>query len=100
MLAAGEKAPSLRFDADGKVSGFGGVNRLFGSTDAAALAAGRLDLGRLASTKMAGPPAAMRLESSFLQSLSRATSFAFDDAGRLTLSDATGTLMRFVGSGK
>jgi heat shock protein HslJ len=58
---ASEKPPTMKF-AHGKVSIFGGVNRLSGSY---ALVGESVTLGELMSTRMAGPPELMELDSSF-----------------------------------
>lgn len=100
MLGQGMKAPSLNFGKDGSISGFSGVNRLMGSVKAEDLMQGKLDLSRLASTKMAGPPEAMKLESDFLGSLQKVTGFNFDKAGGLNLTQGKDVLMRLVRGGK
>lgn len=79
-LAAGEATPSLSIDSDGALSGFAGVNRFTGRFDAAALAEGRLSAGPLASTRMAGPPAAAAVEDAFLAALTGADGYRCDGA--------------------
>jgi heat shock protein HslJ len=80
--------------ADGGVSGRAAVNAyrgavMLGPGDAIAF-------GPMATTRMAGPEAAMRAESLYLRLLADATSYAIDD-GRLTLRDAGGnTTLVFV----
>lgn len=59
--------PTLAFGADGRASGFAGVNRYGGSWEAAAGTA--LKLGPMAATRMAGPPERMDLEQRFLAAL-------------------------------
>jgi heat shock protein HslJ len=63
---AGERTPFLTFDAEGKVAGSSGVNRVMGGYE---LDGDELRLPALASTRMAGPPAAMAVESRFLAAL-------------------------------
>jgi heat shock protein HslJ len=94
----GGKAPSLNFAKDGAVGGFSGVNRIGGGKlDPAALAQGKLSLGNLFSTKMAGPPEAMKLENDFLAALGKATNFKLLDGGKgLSLSDGASELLRFA----
>jgi heat shock protein HslJ len=100
MLGQGMKAPNLNFGKDGSVSGFSGVNRLAGSVNPEDLLQGKLDLSRLASTKMAGTPEAMNLESDFLGSLQKVTGFNFDKAGGLNLTQGKEVLMRLVRGGQ
>lgn len=100
MLGMGGQKPSLSFGNDGSISGFGGVNKLMGSFDPKDLLSGKIDLSKLASTKMAGPPEAMNLESAFTSALSKVTGFNFDKSGGLNLTDGKETLMSFVRGGK
>jgi putative lipoprotein len=66
---AGDEAPSLRFDAASKtVTGHTGVNRFNGGY---VLDGEALSFGVLATTRRAGPPERMELETRFLQSLER-----------------------------
>jgi len=62
---------SLAFAADGAISGNGNINRFNGRITVEETT---LKVGPLASTKMAGPPAAMAQESKYLQALRSATS--------------------------
>jgi heat shock protein HslJ len=64
-LTALDEAPELVIGADGALSGYGGVNRFSGQSDAEALRAGRLRAVPLISTRRAGPPAAMEAEARF-----------------------------------
>lgn len=89
------RAPSLKFADDGSVSGFAGVNRLASSIDLEALAAGRFLMSPAVTTKMAGPPDAMRLESQFTQLLERVRQFDVS-AEALSLTDGVNELLRFV----
>lgn len=87
------KTPSLTIAQDGKVSGFGGVNRLMG-----ALVAGGSDklFGPIAGTMMAGPPAAMKTETEFTRALAEVTS-ARKTAGGLEMLGADGkVILEFV----
>jgi heat shock protein HslJ len=65
-LATLTQAPELSLGADGAVSGHGGVNRFSGRAEPEELRQGRLRAGRLMSTLMAGPPAAMEAEQRLL----------------------------------
>lgn len=89
------QAPTMTFAPDGRVSGFAGVNRYSGKVAPADLAAGRLDLAQVISTKMAGPPEQMRLESAFLSALQRARTLR-TSAGELILSDGQTDLARLA----
>jgi heat shock protein HslJ len=66
-----ENPPTMKF-SQGKVSIFGGVNRLSGSY---ALVGESVTLGELMSTRMAGPPVLMELESSLSKALASVDGF-------------------------
>jgi heat shock protein HslJ len=84
------KPPTMKF-AHGKLSVFGGINRLSGSY---ALVGGSVTMGKLVSTKMAGPPALMELESNFAKTM--ATVDGFDVSGNeLKLSSAGAVVATF-----
>jgi len=73
--------------ADGKISGRSAVNSYSGSYTTGSN--GAFSVGQIASTEMAGPPAAMRAERAYLALLRQARSYS--RAGRtLTLFDANG----------
>jgi len=72
------RPPTITFDGAGRVNGFSGVNRFGGSVESAK--AGELHFGQMMSTKMAGPPEQMALESSFLGALARADRYVVTDA--------------------
>jgi heat shock protein HslJ len=60
--------PYVQFGSDGRVTGFGSVNRFFGLMQIEA--GGRVRWpGALASTKMAGPPPLMRQEDAFMKAI-------------------------------
>ena len=71
------RPPTITFDGAGRVNGFSGVNRFGGSVESAE--AGELHFGQMMSTKMAGPPEQMALESSFLSALTRADRYVVTD---------------------
>ena len=85
-----ERPPVLRFDADGRVSGTTGVNRLAATW---ALADGVLTLGPLAMTRKAGPPARMALESAMVAALEGPLTVA-PDGDVLRLGGAGGLVLR------
>ena len=66
----------------GKLSAFGGINRLTGSY---ALVRNTVTMSDLASTKMAGPPELMELEKNFARTLRDVESFKVS-GNELTLS--------------
>ena len=96
LLPAGAKAPSLNFGSDGRVSGFGGVNRLAGGLDLGALTKGDFKLGQMISTKMAGPPESMQLEDRFTRLLGEATGLKFGSGDSLSLTKGGTSLLDFV----
>ncbi len=86
------RPPTITFDGAGRVNGFSGVNRFGGSVESAE--AGELHFGQMMSTKMAGPPEQMTLESSFLGALARVDRYAVAD-GKLNLSAGATTVIQF-----
>ena len=70
------RAPTLRIDREGRMSGFSGVNRFTGAIDTPSLGRGEFATGAIASTKMAGSMEAMNLETSVLSALERARQFS------------------------
>ncbi len=66
-----EKPPTMKFSG-GKLAMFGGINRLNGSY---ALVNDAVIMGQLISTKMAGPPKLMKLESEFAKVISSVEKF-------------------------
>ncbi|MCE9611932.1 MAG: META domain-containing protein [Chthoniobacter sp.] len=84
--AVGRGVPTLTFDAAKKsTSGISGVNRFSGgyTQDGA-----KLKFGALAGTKMAGPPEAMQVESSFHAALASVTAWQIADDALALLSEA------------
>lgn len=75
-----ERAPHLLFRGDGRVTGFGGCNRLSGTYE---VRGDRLTLGPLAATRMACADA-MDIESAFLGALGRVRRWKLE-SGRLKL---------------
>lgn len=86
----GERRPTMQFTPEGRLGGFAGVNRY--SAGAAAPEPGRLTLtGAPISTRMAGPPEAMRLETRFLDALQKVRNLSWDGP-LLVLTDPEGTV--------
>ena len=78
-------APTLRI-ADGSLSASGGVNRVNGSCT---VTGDHLEVGKLISTRRAGPPELMRQEAAFSRALGAIRTWAVVD-GELRLHDADG----------
>lgn len=86
ILPIDARRPTISIATDGKVSGFAGVNRISSSLAVADIPRGDFKLSPVISTKMAGPPASMDIESRYTQALNNTK--AFDLAGEsLTLHD-------------
>ena len=76
--APGMSRVTLRLTAKG-VSGCSGVNRYFGPADFGRATGGyAVHVGRVATTRMAGDPEAMRLETEFLGRLAAATTCRYE----------------------
>ena len=84
--------PTLLMTAEGKASGFAGVNRWFGtcSIDGPAL-----KFGMLGMTRMAGPPDRMQLEQTYADALAAVTRWSVS-SGRLQMSDSNALVLEFV----
>lgn len=67
-----DQPPTLTVSAEGRVSGFAGVNRYFTGIDRDALGRGALKLSPAGRTMMAGPDERMRLEDTFMDRLGKA----------------------------
>ncbi|MCR9295524.1 MAG: META domain-containing protein [bacterium] len=81
---------TLELAADGSLSGSTSVNRYSGK---ATIEAARIQIGPLASTRRAGPPALMEQERRFLQALEKTASYAFTENGMLQLLDSNGQVL-------
>ncbi len=93
-MPPGSNPPTLRISVDGMIFGFTGVNRLDSSVSLAELAQGEFHMGAAATTRMAGPPAAMAVESQFVSGLTSATRYQVTSS-TLTLSGPAGELLQF-----
>lgn len=88
------RRPTIQFGDGGRVAGMAGVNRYSGTADLQA-GGGLVWKGDMVLTRMAGPPEAMALETSFLAGL-REINKAVLDHGILRLTSADGgTAMEF-----
>ena len=85
-----EKPPTMKFE-DGKLSIFGGINRLSGSY---ALVDDSVVMGSLASTKMAGDPALMEREQELAKALAAVDAFEVS-GNELTLSSKGSVVAKF-----
>ncbi len=96
VAAAGKReAQSLKFDAEKKrVTGFAGVNRFFGGYERDG---DKLKFDRLASTRMGGPPEAMKSEQAFIKALGDVSQWRIVD-GVLELMQKDKVVARFSGA--
>jgi putative lipoprotein len=94
-VAAGQREPNVQFDPEKKrVTGYSGVNIFSGGYDATD---SRLRMTQMASTRRAGPPELMKLETAFLKALSATRSYRVS-GDKLELLDSGGrTVARFEG---
>lgn len=88
------KTPTLRVAENGQVSGIAGVNNYSAEAAADELAQGRFTLGTVITTRMAGPPQAMALETRFLNLLQQADQID-SDGDTLALRSGGKVLLRF-----
>ena len=86
MASAGKRPPTISFAADGKVGGFGGCNRFFGSYTQKGE---DLSFSPLGATRMACPAGIMKMEQDFFSMLG-AVRAARIEASELVLIDASG----------
>lgn len=70
--------PGLSIAKDGRIGGFGGVNRIMSQLDLEGLTRGEFKLTPVASTMMAGPSEAMTLEQRFTSALGQVRAFALN----------------------
>ena len=85
-----EKPPTMKFER-GRLSIFGGINRLSGSY---ALIDDSVTLGSLVSTKMAGDPKVMELEANLAKTLASVDTFQVD-GNNLVLSSMGAVVAKF-----
>ena len=71
MEIKADKPPTMKFES-GKLAIFGGINRLYGSY---ALVHDKVTMGEIMSTRMAGPPELMKIESEFAEALKAVNGF-------------------------
>jgi heat shock protein HslJ len=80
---------TVRFGDDGRLTGNGGCNGMFGTYEAGA---DTLRIGPIGATKKACPPAVMDQEGKFFAALQGARSYTFDRNGFLTITGAAGAV--------
>ncbi len=85
-----DRGPTVRFEA-GNVQAFSGVNRMGGTFE---LAEGRLKIGPLRTTRMAGPPELMELEQTFADTLTAANGCQIENR-ELNLMEGAEVIARF-----
>lgn len=94
-VAAGRREPNLQFDPEKKrVTGYSGVNIFSGGYDATD---SRLRMTQMASTRRAGPPELMKLETAFLKALSATRSYRVDEDKLELLDSGSRVVARFEG---
>ena len=100
-----DQPPTILIAADGKVSGFAGVNRYFtqATVGNSITAVTPVRFGPVGATRMAGPPERMQLEGAFTSMLERVRSAQVVARGRtvpagptLVLSEGERVLARFA----
>jgi putative lipoprotein len=84
--------PTLLMTAEGKASGFAGVNRWFGTCS---IDGTTLKFGMLGMTRMAGTPDRMQLEQTYADALAAVTRWSVS-SGRLQLSDSNAMVLEFT----
>lgn len=93
-----ERVPTTEFAADGRISGFAGVNRYFANMAIKAdrVRSGAIDISGIGATRMAGPPELMRVESVFVSVLDAIDAYSISDQGELALTANGKVRARFV----
>ena len=81
--------PIGEYEEEGRVTGFTGVNRFFGNY---VVIESALELSEFGSTRMAGPPERMELETALLESLGTVSTYRADRE-RLELDFDAGTIV-------
>ena len=87
-----DRTPTLLMTAEGKASGFAGVNRWFGTYS---VDGSTLKFGMMGMTRMAGPPERMQLEQTYADALAAVTRWSVS-SGRLQMSDSNALVLEFV----
>lgn len=80
---------TVRFGDDGRLTGNGGCNGMFGTYEART---GTLRIGPIGATKKACPPAVMDQEGKFFAALEGVRSYTFDRNGFLGIAGTGGTV--------
>ncbi|BBA51756.1 hypothetical protein FV113G1_21060 [Fusobacterium varium] len=83
---------TIGFDKEGRIFGFAGINRFFGKAD---IDNGTINIGALATTRMAGPRDKMIVEDQYLTLLKNAKTIK-KDGYKLILTNAKEEEMIFI----
>jgi heat shock protein HslJ len=89
-----DQVPTMRFDAEGKMSGFAGCNRMFGSYE---MEGSTLRFGGVGATRMMCPDR-MDIENAFLAAIHATRSFSMKE-GALALADSAGAVVAVLRPG-
>ena len=92
-----EQMPFIKFEDNGRLSGFASVNRIFGAIQIDHNGAVKWS-APLGSTRMAGPPERMNQESTFLSILKQTKSLTLRDMSLHTQTPNPETKLVFLGS--
>ena len=87
---------TLRVDASRKVTGRSAVNRYFAQLNGGGSDPIQFSLGTIGSTRMAGPPDHMKLESAYLRALGRVRVGERTDKSLILRSDDGSDVLEFV----
>ena len=99
---AADRNVELKFDGVNRISGNAGINQIMGGCEHALVDGGergyeyKVQIGPLSSTRMAGSPESMKLETDFLAALGEVSSARMID-GKLLLLKGEEVSMRFEG---
>jgi heat shock protein HslJ len=95
-----DAAQTLRFGSDGRVTGFGAVNRFGGAYQFSPEGVLTWPAPGLVSTRMAGPPELMEKERAYLQGLPKTTRAIVAKNGLQLQSEDGSTVLLFAEIGK
>ena len=87
---------TLRVDASGKATGRSAVNRYFAKLNGGGSEPIQFSTGAIGSTRMAGPPDHMKLESAYLSALARVRSGTRSDKSLILRSEDGSDVLEFV----
>jgi len=99
MLPSGARLPSLTIAADGRITGYTGMNTLSTFVDPSLLANGNFNFGNAVTTGRRGSPQETIVESAFLTDLAKVDYFSISE-GTLTMSKGDQHFLVFAGVGR